>query len=151
MKQRVFLVEDQRRMRELLIDLFSSTGDFQVVGTACTEAEALQWLAGHGDAWDLAVIDLVLDEGSGTHVVQRAREANYGGLVAVLSTCVTESLREHVYALGADTLFDEKDTNRFLLWLSRLGKPYDAPMAGGRKETLAATAQRPAPTGLRIQ
>jgi DNA-binding NarL/FixJ family response regulator len=134
MKQRVFLVEDQRRMRELLVDLFSATGDFQVVGTACTEAEAVLWLQEHGEAWDLAVIDLVLDDGSGTSVVRHAREANYGGLVAVLSSCVTESLREHVYSLGADTLFDEKDTTRFLLWLGKLGKPFEAPMAGGRKD-----------------
>lgn len=134
MKQRVFLVEDRRRMRELLLDLFSSTGEFQVVGTACTEAEATAWLAAHGDAWDLAVVDLVLDEGSGTNVVRLAREASYGGLVAVLAGCVTESLREHVYALGADKVFDEKDSARFLLWLGKLGHYDPAPMAGGRKE-----------------
>jgi two-component system, OmpR family, response regulator len=121
MKQRVFLAEDLKRMRELLIDLFSSSGEFQVVGTACTEDEAAQWLASHGDAWDLAIIDLVLDEGSGTHVIRRAREQHYGGLIAVLASCVTESLREHCYALGADNVFDEAETNRFLLWLSKVG------------------------------
>ncbi|HVE52474.1 MAG TPA: response regulator [Ramlibacter sp.] len=141
MKQRVFLVEDQRRMRELLIDLFSSSGDFQVVGTACTEGEALLWLEEHGESWDLAVIDLVLDDGSGSSVVRRARDMNYGGLVAVLSSCVTDSLREHVFSLGADTLFDEKDTTRFVAWLGKIGKPYDAPMAGGRKEMAPAAAR----------
>jgi two-component system, OmpR family, response regulator len=126
MKQRVFLAEDLKRMRELLIDLFSSSGEFQVVGTACTEDEADQWLTTHGDAWDLAIIDLVLDEGSGSHVIRRAREQHYGGLVAVLASCVTESLREHCYALGADNVFDEAETTRFLLWLSKVGSSQPA-------------------------
>lgn len=121
MKQRVFIAEDLQRMRELLIDLFSSSREFQVVGTACTEQEADQWLTAHGDAWDLAIIDLVLDEGSGSNVIGRAREQNYGGLIAVLSNCVTDSLREHCYALGADNVFDEAENHRFLLWLSRVG------------------------------
>jgi DNA-binding NarL/FixJ family response regulator len=121
MKQRVFVAEDLSRMRGLLIDLFSSTGEFQVVGTACTEQEAERWLARHGDEWDLAIIDLVLDEGDGTHVVKRARQKNYGGLVVVLASCVTENLREHCYALGADSVFDEEETGRFLLWLGKVG------------------------------
>ena len=121
MKQRVFIAEDLQRMRELLIDLFSSSREFQVVGTACTEQEASQWLAAHGDAWDLAIIDLVLDEGSGSNVIRQAREQNYGGLVAVLSSCVTDNLREHCYVLGADNVFDEAENTRFRLWLSRVG------------------------------
>ena len=121
MKQRVFIAEDFKRMRDLLIDLFSSTGEYQVVGTACTEDEAARWLAAHGDEWDLAIIDLVLDQGSGTNVIRCAREQHYGGLIAVLSSCVTDSLREHCYALGADKVFDEAETTRLLLWLGRVG------------------------------
>jgi two-component system OmpR family response regulator len=121
MKQRVFIAEDLQRMRELLIDLFSAGGEFQVVGTACTEGEADAWLTAHGDAWDVAIIDLVLDDGSGTNVIRRAREQHYGGLVAVLSSCVTDNLREHCYVLGADNVFDEAENSRFLLWLSRVG------------------------------
>ena len=36
---RVFLVEDLPAMRDLLIDLFTSIGNYQVVGTSSTEAE----------------------------------------------------------------------------------------------------------------
>lgn len=121
MKQRVFLVEDLQRMRELLIDLFSASGEFQVVGTACTEAEASRWLDEHADAWDVAIVDLVLDEGSGTAVVRRARQEHYGGVVAVLANCVTDNLREHCYQLGADAIFDEAQRSRFLLWLRKVG------------------------------
>ena len=121
MKQRVFLVADRRRLRELVVDLFSSSGDFQLVGTANTEAEAWGWLQEHPEAWDVAVMDIVLDEGDGTHVIRYARERHVGGLISVLSNCVTDNLREHCYALGADTVFDEKDTARFILWLDRVG------------------------------
>ena len=126
MKQRVFLAADHKRMRELLIDLFSSSGSFQLVGTACTEPEAMAWLGEHAGAWDLAVVDLVLDEGSGTAVLQFAREQHCGGLIAVLSSCVTDTLREHCYALGADTIFDEAQTGRFILWLDKVGSDLPA-------------------------
>jgi DNA-binding NarL/FixJ family response regulator len=141
MKQRVFIAEDLQRMRELLIDLFSSSREFQVVGTACTEQEADAWLGAHGDAWDLAIIDLVLDEGSGSNVIRRARDQNYGGLIAVLSSCVTDNLREHCYVLGADNVFDEAESTRFLLWLSRVGKD-DAPHASARPQPSAGVALR---------
>jgi two-component system, OmpR family, response regulator len=123
MKQRVFIAADLKRMRELLVDLFSSSGSFQLVGTACTEAEATAWFQQHADAWDLAIIDLVLDEGSGTSVLRLAREQDSGGLIAVLSSCVTDTLREHCYALGADKIFDESDAARFILWLDKVGAP----------------------------
>lgn len=142
MKQRVFIAEDLGRMRQRLLDLFSCGSAFQVVGTACTEAEAGRWLAGHGDAWDLAIIDLVLDEGDGTHVVRAARERHYGGVIAVLAGCVTGNLREHCYALGADSVFDEAETGRFRAWLARVGNdagalalathPATVPLAGAR-------------------
>jgi len=143
MKQRVFLAEDLSRMRGLLIDLFSSTGEFQVVGTACTEDEAESWLAQHGDAWDVAIIDLVLDQGSGTNVIRHARRQHYGGVIAVLSSCVTENLREHCYALGADNVFDEAETGRFLLWLGKVGADGSAlPVARGLHTRPAANAAR---------
>jgi two-component system, OmpR family, response regulator len=121
MKQRVFLAADLKRMRGLLVDLFSSSGSFQLVGTACTENEATAWFLEHADAWDLAIVDLVLDEGSGTAVLRLARELDCGGLIAVLSSCVTDTLREHCYALGADKIFDEGDTAPFVRWLDKVG------------------------------
>ena len=142
MKQRVFLAEDLSRMRGLLIDLFSSTGEFQVVGTACTEEEATRWLSDHGDAWDLAIIDLVLDAGNGTNVVRRARKQHYGGVIAVLSSCVTENLREHCYALGADSVFDEAETARFLLWLGKVGSDLAPVAAQSQGAHRVATASR---------
>lgn len=141
MNQRVFIAADFKRMRELLVDLFSSSAGFQLVGTACSEAEATRWFEEHADAWDLAIIDLVLDEGSGTAVLRCAREQDQGGLIAVLSSCVTDTLREHCYALGADKIFDEADTGRFILWLDKVGAGLPLqPMSPSRAAAAGARA-----------
>lgn len=142
MKQRVFIAADHKRMRELLVDLFSSSGSFQLVGTACTEAEATHWFQEHAEAWDLAIIDLVLDEGSGTSVLRLAREQDPGSLIAVLSGCVTDTLREHCYALGADKIFDEADTARFILWLDKVGAPLPPqPVGNAQRSAVGAPAR----------
>ncbi|NNU45510.1 hypothetical protein [Ramlibacter montanisoli] len=80
---RVFLVEDLPAMRELLVDLFTSIGNYQVVGTSSTEAEANLWIDEFPRKWDLLIVDLILAEGSGLGVV-RARAC---GARTGLSSC----------------------------------------------------------------
>src|SRR5688572_26146799 len=63
--KRVFLVEDLHRLHGLLGELFESIGGFEVLGIASTEAEAIAWLEEHPDSCDLAVVDLMLEQGSG--------------------------------------------------------------------------------------
>ena len=105
----VFLVEDQRQMQSVLRDLLQTLGDFRIVGTAATEAEALAWLDTHPDLWDLAVIDLVLDQGSGINVIERARQRGEHASVAVLSGYVSGGIRSHCVKLGADAAFQKGD------------------------------------------
>jgi DNA-binding NarL/FixJ family response regulator len=82
----VFVVEDQRQMQSVLTDLLQSLGDFRIVGSATTEAEALAWLDQHEGSWRLAIIDLVLDQGTGINVIGRARlRGQKAASVAVLS------------------------------------------------------------------
>ena len=144
MKQRVFIAADLKRMRGLLVELFSSSGGFQLVGTACTEDEAAAWLQEHGDAWDLAIVDLVLDEGSGTSVLRLAREHDCAGLIAVLSSCVTDPLREHCYAMGADKIFEETDTSGLIRWLDKVGSTLPPQPLGAARATGAASGARAA-------
>jgi two-component system OmpR family response regulator len=114
---RVFLVEDFQGTRDLLLDLFSSTGRFQVVGTAGTEAEAKLWLEDFLDKWDLVVTDLVLAEGSGMEVVSRAKALKPEARVVVLSAYATEGIRKHCLNLGAEAVFDKGRTEEFVHWL----------------------------------
>ena len=121
MELRVFLVEDLQRMRSLLADLFSSMGGLRVVGSTSTEAEAKLWLEEHRSGWDVAVIDLVLEQGSGMEVVRRCRAEADGGKIVVFSSYATAGVRQHCLDLGADAVFDKSETSGFIKWFSDLG------------------------------
>lgn len=120
MELRVFLVEDLQRMRGLLADLFSSLGGLQVVGSASTEAEAKLWLDDHPAGWDVAVIDLVLDQGAGMEVIRRCKAEPGGGKVVVFSSYATPGVRQHCLDLGADAVFDKTETSGFISWFGDL-------------------------------
>lgn len=72
-KLRVFLVEDRDDVRGALEELLTATGRFEPVARAKTEGEANLWLEEHQRLWDIAIVDLVLEQGSGFSVIQRAR------------------------------------------------------------------------------
>ena len=115
---RLFLVEDLQTMKTLLHALFATVGGIQVVGGAGTEAEANLWLLEHPGAWDVALIDLVLDQGSGMSVIRRARELHAEGKVVVFSAYASPAVCTHCLGLGADAVFSKADTGEFISWLS---------------------------------
>nr|WP_236598795.1 response regulator [Ramlibacter monticola] len=117
---RVFLVEDIQRMRGLLAELFDSIGGFSVVANASTEAEAYLWLEEHPGGWDVAVIDLVLEQGAGMNVIRRCKADSAGGRVVVFSSYATPGVRQHCLDLGADAVFDKGDTGGFIQWFHDL-------------------------------
>ena len=118
MELKVFLVEDLQRMRGLLADLFSSIGGLQVIGSASTEAEARLWLEDHRGEWDVVVVDLVLDQGSGMEVIRSCRAQPGGGKVVVFSSYATPGVRQHCLDLGADAVFDKSETAGFITWFN---------------------------------
>lgn len=120
MDLRVFLVEDLQRMRGLLGELFASMGGFTVVAHSSTEAEANLWLDEHPGGWDVAVVDLVLDEGAGMNVIRRCRNDPSGGRVVVFSSYATPGVRQHCLDLGADAVFDKGETAAFIQWFHDL-------------------------------
>lgn len=117
---RVFLVEDLHRMRSLLNDLFTSMGGFRVVAMASTEAEAKLWLDDHPGEWDLAIIDLVLDQGAGMNVIRTCKGQETGGRIVVFSSYASPGVRQHCLKLGADAVFDKSETERFIAWCDDL-------------------------------
>ena len=114
MSLRVFLVEDQQRMHALLRDLFSAVGGIEVVATATTEAEAQMWLVDHRGGWDVAVIDLLLEQGSGMGVISRCKSTNSRGRVVVFSSYASPAVRKHCRNLGADAVFDKTESTGFI-------------------------------------
>src|SRR5688500_18903633 len=101
MAVRVLLVEDQKPMQELIRELLDSVGGFEVVGVALGETTATDWLYRNKGGWDLAIIDLLLAEGSGFTLLTRCN-AEPGGAVVVFSDFVTPVVRQRCVRLGAD-------------------------------------------------
>lgn len=123
MTVRVFLVEDMQPAQAAMADLLAGLGDFRLVQAIGTEAEAKLWLVEHPAAWDLAIIDLVLDQGSGMSVIPRAAEVArlYGGTVVVFSDYASDGIREHCLRLGADAVFLKSQMREFMDYCSELG------------------------------
>lgn len=119
MTARVILVEDQQNVRSTLGDLLRATGDFEVVRVLGTEAEALDWIGRHAGDWDFAVIDLMLEQGSGFNVIQRARESAPRATLVVLTGFASHGMRRHCQQLGADAVFDKADLPSFLGYCGR--------------------------------
>ena len=101
MTVRVLIVEDSKPMQELVGDLLESVGGFEVVGMASNETAATEWLLRHRGVWDLAIVDLLLAEGSGFTLITRCNKEP-GGAVLVFSDFVTPVVRQRCIRLGAD-------------------------------------------------
>jgi DNA-binding NarL/FixJ family response regulator len=106
---KLLLVEDLPQLQGVVLDLLATVGDFQLVKAVSTEAEANLWLDENEGNWDLAVVDLILEQGTGLGVVGRARKRPAGSKVVVFSDYATEGIRKHCIKLGADAAFQKSD------------------------------------------
>ena len=107
MSLRAYIVEDSPTIRENLIETLHELAQVEAVGLADTEAEGRAWLAQHPDAWDIAVVDLFLRQGSGLRVVEACRQRRHGQKVIVLSNHASSDMRRRCAQLGADAVFDK--------------------------------------------
>jgi two-component system OmpR family response regulator len=102
-----FLVEDNTLIRHHLIAAMEDEADIRLIGTATTEAEAVAWLEENPAAWDLLVVDLFLQEGSGLGIVKRCGKSRPGQRVVVLTNYATGEIADWARELGADAVFDK--------------------------------------------
>lgn len=107
-----FLVEDNPHIRHHLIAAMEDEVDVHLIGTATTEAEAVAWLDANPGAWDLLVVDLFLQEGSGLGIVKRCGKCRPGQRrpgqrVVVLTNYATGEIADWARELGADAVFDK--------------------------------------------
>jgi len=118
---RVLLVEDDFRVHGIVADLIEGIGDLKLVATVTTEAEANLWLEENAEGWDLAVIDLILDAGTGMGVLSKCRTWSSGGRAVVLSNYISPAIHTHCLALGAEAVFHKAhDMGRFIEYCSAL-------------------------------
>lgn len=103
---KVFLIEDAERIRSLLIEILESTGKIEIAGFAEGQTDALRQL--REIAWDVAIVDIALREGSGLAVLDALKKdgRSYGARL-VFTNHPSTALRDRSLALGADAFFDK--------------------------------------------
>lgn len=111
---RVFLVDDVLKLQGTLTDLLATLGDFRIVGAASTETEANLWLDENAGRWDLAIVDLLLEQGAGLSVIARSRAHSQRGKVVVFSGYATPGVRGRCIELGADAVIDKTNLQALL-------------------------------------
>jgi two-component system, OmpR family, response regulator len=103
---RVFLVEDSPATRSLLAIVLVLGAEVKIVGSAATEHEAIDWLDSNPDGWDIALVDLFLEEGSGVAVIEHCQERRDDQSVVVMTNHGRDhDLLEHCKVLGVDAVF----------------------------------------------
>lgn len=117
---RVFLAEDLPASRALIGELFDALGGIRLAGVAANEAEARLWLEENRSGWDVAIVDLVLEQGSGLGVVEYARLTSRSGMIAVFSSYASPGIEQHCMRIGANAVFQKGETRDFVLWLKNL-------------------------------
>lgn len=109
MKLRAYIVEDNATIRENLIGTLEELASVEAVGIAETENEGKAWLMAHHDAWDLAIVDLFLRQGSGLGVLEACRARHPQQKMVVLSNYATPDVRMRCAQLGVDAVFDKSN------------------------------------------
>ncbi len=111
----VFIVEDSALIRNRIIDDINAMGDFDVVGFAESQDDAIESIEALRP--QVVVTDLRLKEGSGIEVVRqvRARRARAPPRIFVLTNYASPEYRQKCLLFGADDFFDKSHNyGRFL-------------------------------------
>lgn len=106
---KTYIVEDNATIRDNLVATLEELVGIEAIGTAETEMEARQWFKEQGQAWDLAIVDLFLKQGSGLGVLEACRNRQPHQKVVVLSNYATTDIRKRCAELGVDAVFDKSN------------------------------------------
>lgn len=121
-----YIVEDNIGIRESLAEALAELAGIDIVGQTGRADEAIAWLSHPAHAWDVAIVDLLLDgRGTGLDVLRALRGRPSGRKVLVLTATASHVVREQCEALGSDGVFDKSmDTDALLDWcLALAGRP----------------------------
>lgn len=131
---RVFVIEDDRVLRSLIVDALGQIPGVEVLFYADNELSATNWLSSHDSAWDLAVVDLHLRQGSGVGALNWCITRREDQRVVVLSSQLSQEVRRKCLALRADAVFDKaSEMDDFLAYCGALvGPSAGAPAATPR-------------------
>lgn len=102
-----FLVEDKAEIRDTVVEAMEEVAPLKFVGYAANEADARQWLRTFSDDWQLAIVDLFLNEGSGFGVLRDCQARKPNQKVVVLTSYCHQNITDRCMQLGADRVFDK--------------------------------------------
>ncbi len=124
---KVVLVENDRNMQRELTRMVQALGGGEVVATWETARSAIQWFDEHPHDWDLAIIDMFLNEGHGFEVLRRCRRTAGRQHAVMLSNYGRDDAEAFARAAGADRFFDKStDLDALMLYCKSLGQALDA-------------------------
>jgi DNA-binding NarL/FixJ family response regulator len=119
---KVLIVEDTVNMQQALQDLVCSVTDAEIVGVVASEPVALEWARSHPGGWDLAIVDLTLEQGDGFNIVRTLKTDPHAGTVVVFSAFVTDVIRRHCSSLGADAVFHKTQSRELAGYIEELAR-----------------------------
>lgn len=126
---RTYIIEDNATIRENLVATLEELAGIKAVGFSETEDEGRQWLTRNDAAWDLAIVDLFLRQGSGLRVLEACRDRRPGQNVVVLTNYATRDIRKRCAQLGVDAVFDKSnEIDALIEFCIGLGSPAEAPV-----------------------
>jgi two-component system OmpR family response regulator len=105
---RTLIVEDAPQISDRLVEMIAVPGAVEVLAIA--ETETLAIAACDGQAFDLAVVDLQLAQGTGFAVIRRLRANDNGdhhACIIVLTNHAVPALKAAALGAGADHFFDK--------------------------------------------
>lgn len=118
---RAFIVEDNPTILSNLVSTLEELTDVRVVGSASSEASAVQALQQHAHELDLVIVDIFLSGGTGLGVLETAQAMALPAHRVVLSNFATPELRRRCLALGAAQVYDKsRDLDALLDYCDQL-------------------------------
>ncbi|MFN3570074.1 MAG: response regulator [Polaromonas sp.] len=127
---KVFIIEDNAVLRNIIVDALRDIPSVDVLFYADNEVSATNWLSSNDGAWDLAVVDLHLRQGSGVGALNWCTTRRPKQRVVVLSGELDEEMRRKCLALRADAVFDKgTEMGKFLGYCKALSASTERGMA----------------------
>lgn len=109
MRLNTYIVEDNPTICENLIATLEELANVSTVGTSDNENDGKSWLMDNLKAWDIAIVDLFLKQGSGLGVLAACRNRKPTQKIVVLSNYATADIRQRCAQLGVDAVFDKSN------------------------------------------
>jgi len=121
---KAFVVEDNVSIRESLIEALAELTGIESAGVAGSEKAAIAWLNNPDNAWDIAIVDLILESGgSGFGVLRAMKGRKPGRKMVVLTGTANPEVRRQCEALGSDGVFDKSiETDALIDYCLQLSK-----------------------------